>query len=436
MILSNKKIKISLATTLACTLLYLCVGGRGEVVGSETPSDQSELTIDKATLYGVETEGYQVVKGKLKAGETMSNLMLRYGRNAAEVYRLERVAKETFPLRNLRAGNNITSFVATDSLGRERVEYIVYECDPINYVVYQMTSDTLAVYRDKKEFRTERKIANATINASLWGAIIESGMPYSVGAELEGVYQWSVDFFGVRKGDSFTVIYDEIFVDSISVGMGHIKGAKFTQNKTDHYAIPYEQDGRLEFWEQDGSSLRKQMLKAPLKYSRISSTFSNARLHPVLKVYKPHHGVDYAAPIGTPVHSVADGVVTYRANSGAGGYMVKIKHPNSIVTGYLHLSRFAKGLAVGSKVKQGDLIGYVGSTGISTGPHLDYRVWSGGKPINPLTIPQRAVKPINKENRADFEMTCSRVVRELNGEPPLEYATSIERIFNVKDWSI
>lgn len=410
-------------------------------MGSEQQSEESEqygLTTTKSTLYGVETDGYKVIKSKLKSGETMSNLMLRYGRTAAEVYRLEAVAKEVYPLRNMRAGNSVTSFVTTDSIGVQRVEYIAYELDPINYVVYQMRGDTLSAYRDKKPTRIERKVANATINSSLWGAIIESGMPYSVGAELESVYQWSIDFFGVQRGDSFTVIYDEIFInDSIPVGMGQIQGAKFTQNSTSHYAIPYKQDERLEFWEEDGSSLRKQMLKAPLKYTRISSKFSNARLHPVLKVYKPHHGVDYAAPIGTPVHSVADGVITYRGNSGAGGNMIKIKHPNSIETGYLHLNNFAKGITKGAKVKQGDLIGYVGSTGRSTGPHLDYRVWSGGKPINPLTIPQRPVKPISEENRAEFEMVKERVVRELNGEPPLEeYIASLQSIFNVKNWTI
>ncbi len=420
--MTRANIKIGLFFTLSCVFIYLisalCGGDQPLEIESEQAGVEAMVEA-KPTRYGIEIDGYDLIEGRMKSGETMSNLMLRYGRTAAEVYRLESVAKQIFPLRQMRAGNEVVSFVATDSLGRGRVEYVVYERDPINYVVYQMTGDTLAVYEGQKPTRCERKVVSATIESSLWGAIMGCGMPYSVGAELESIYQWSVDFFGIQRGDHFTVIYDEIFLnDSIPIGLGKIQGAKFTQKSSSHYAIPFEQGGRLEFWEEDGASLRKQMLKAPLKYTRISSTFSNARLHPVLKVYRPHHGVDYAAPVGTPVYSVADGVVTYRANSGAGGNMVKIKHPNSIETGYLHLSRFANGVVKGSRVKQGDLIGYVGSTGISTGPHLDYRVWNAGKPVNPLTIPQKPVEPISEQNWAEFKAIRDRVVSELNGEQP------------------
>ena len=158
------------------------------------------------------------------------------------------------------------------------------------------------------------------------------------------------------------------------------------------------------------------MLKAPLKFTRVSSKFSNSRFHPVLKRYRPHHGVDYAAPKGTPVRAVADGVVTFCGWSGGGGNTLKIKHANNMTTGYLHLSRFAKGITKGKRVSQGDLIGYVGSTGTSTGPHLDYRVWKGSTPINPSKIPQNPAVPISKENFEAFEFVRDRVVAELNGE--------------------
>ena len=158
------------------------------------------------------------------------------------------------------------------------------------------------------------------------------------------------------------------------------------------------------------------MLKTPLKYTRISSKFSYARFHPVHKVYRPHTGVDFAAPKGTPVHAVADGVVTFKGWGGGGGNTLKIKHANNMMTGYLHLSGFAKGIAQGSRVSQGQLIGYVGSTGTSTGPHLDYRVWKGGKPINPLAIPSEPSEPIAQENRAAFDYVRTRIMAELNGE--------------------
>lgn len=172
----------------------------------------------------------------------------------------------------------------------------------------------------------------------------------------------------------------------------------------------------MQYWESDGGSLRKQLLKAPLKFTRISSKFSNSRLHPVLKKYRPHHGVDYAAPVGTPVRAVADGTVTYKGYDKAAGNMLKIKHPGNLQSGYLHLRGFAKGVRVGARVTQGQVIGYVGSTGRSTGPHLDFRIWKGGKAINPLSIPQRPAEPIAKGNKARFESVRDRVIAELEGE--------------------
>ena len=180
--------------------------------------------------------------------------------------------------------------------------------------------------------------------------------------------------------------------------------------------VPFRQGGKIQYWEYDGGSLRKQMLKAPLKYTRISSKFTYARKHPIYKVYRPHTGVDYAAPKGTPVHAVADGVVTFKGWGGGGGNTLKIKHAGNLMTGYLHLSGYAKGISKGSRVSQGQLIGYVGSTGASTGPHLDYRIWKNGTPINPLKIPQEPAEPISKENRATFEFVRDRIVAELNGE--------------------
>jgi murein DD-endopeptidase MepM/ murein hydrolase activator NlpD len=242
-------------------------------------------------------------------------------------------------------------------------------------------------------------------------------VPYALAAEVEDIYQWTVDFFGIQEGDSFAVIYDEKFVNGTSVGIGRVWGAKFVHSGKEYYAIPYAQEeGKLRYWEYNGESLRKQLLKAPLKYTRISSKFSNARLHPVHKVYRPHHGVDYAAPSGTPVYSVADGTVIFAGWGGGGGNTLKIKHAGNLQTGYLHLKSFAKGIKVGTKVSQGQLIGYVGSTGTSTGPHLDYRIWKNGTPIDPLKVPQEPAEPIASAHKARFEAVRDRVIAELEGK--------------------
>ncbi len=338
-----------------------------------------------------------------------------YGITTQKIVRLNQLAKGVCPLHTIRADNFYTTFTLKDSVA-SRLDYLVYEKSITDYVVFAFVGDSVAVRTGEREVELRRKKSSATIESSLWGAVIKAQLPYALASEMEDIYQWTVDFFGIQAGDKFTVIYDEKFIDTLSVGVGRIWGAKFTHKGKDIYAIPFIQGGKLQYWEEDGGSLRKQLLKAPLKFTRISSKVSNARLHPVLRKYRPHHGVDYAAPVGTPVRAVADGTVTYKGYNGAAGNMLKIKHPGNLQSGYLHLRGFAKGVKVGARVSQGQVIGYVGSSGRSTGPHLDFRIWKGGRAINPLTIPQKPSEPISKDNREKFEHIRARVIAELEGE--------------------
>lgn len=375
--------------------------------------EESEPTL----IFGIEADNYRIEQDEVKRGQTLSDILFGYGIRPVTVDRLDRASRDIFPLRNIRSGNRYTAFLLEDSLS-SRLDYLVYERTLTDYVVFGFAGDSVSVTTGERPVTLRRTKRSSEIESSLWGAIIKDSLPYSLAAELEDIYQWTVDFFGVQKGDGFTVIYDEKFVDTLSVGVGRVWGAKFTHGGKDIYAIPFKQGDKVAYWEYDGGSLRKQMLKAPLKFTRISSKFSNSRFHPVLKRYRPHHGVDYAAPKGTPVRAVSDGVVVFKGWGGGGGNTVKIKHPRNMMTGYLHLSRFANGLCNGKHVSQGEIIGYVGSTGTSTGPHLDFRVWKGGKPINPLTIPQEPTEPISKANREAFEFVRDRIVAELNGDIP------------------
>jgi murein DD-endopeptidase MepM/ murein hydrolase activator NlpD len=212
-------------------------------------------------------------------------------------------------------------------------------------------------------------------------------------------------FFGLQVGDSFSVVCDEELVDTISLGCGKIHAAYFRHVDHDFYAVPFTQGGIESYYDLEGNSLRKAFLKAPLKFSRISSGFSHNRLHPVLKIYRPHHGVDYAAPSGTPVYAIGDGKIIKAArgyNRGAGN-IIKIRHNGVYSTAYLHLKSFAKGIKTGVYVKQGDLIGYVGSTGLSTGPHLDFRFYKNGKAINPLRVEAPPVEPVLDSNRVAYD---------------------------------
>ncbi len=403
---------------LSAFALMIFVGCAGNGNDNTAKEVVEELSLPQVEMkYGVPIDGYTLERNTVRSGQTMGNILSSYGRSALDIDMLDKASDSIFPLRKIRAGYDYTAFISKDSLSGGRLDYIAYERGAVDYVLFSMVGDSITVTTGAKPTKELRNRRTAVIHSSLWGAIMRENLPYSLAAELEEAYQWSVDFFGIQEGDSFTVIYDERFVeDTISVGIGQIWGAKFTHSDKDYYAIPFNQNGKIEYWDEVGASLKKQMLKAPLKYTRISSTFSNARLHPIYKVYRPHHGVDYAAPSGTPVHSVADGVVTFKGWGGGGGNTLKIQHPNNIMTGYLHLSRFASGINQGTRVSQGDLIGYVGSTGASTGPHLDYRVWKNGTAINPLSVPQEPTEPISEENKSSYEIIKEMIVAELNGE--------------------
>lgn len=399
-------ILLALALTAACDRTP--PAGTESEAAAETP---------KNLVYGIDADNYRIETGEIGRGQTLGGILGAYGISAATVDRLDRASKEVFPLRNIRAGQKYAAFIHEDSLYAPHLDYLVYESSRTDYVVFGFDGDSVSLRKDSKPYTLRRTKKSATIESSLWGAIMEQNLPYALAAEMEDIYQWTISFFDIRKGDRFTVIYDERFIDdTVSVGIARIWGAKFSQGDKDIYAIPFRQAGKLQYWEADGASLRKQMLKTPLKYTRISSKFTYARKHPIYKTYRPHTGVDFAAPKGTPVRAVADGVVIFKGWGGGGGNTLKIKHANNMQTGYLHLSGFAKGISKGSRVSQGQLIGYVGSTGASTGPHLDYRVWKGGKPINPLTIPSEPSEPISKENRELFAYVRDRIAAELNGD--------------------
>lgn len=381
-------------------------------------AENTELEQEAKLLYGIESDNYDLNEATIARGETLGAIFARYGINAARVDKIAKQSEGVFSLKNIRAGNNYTTFQSKDSTAA--LMYLVYEATQTEYLVFNLSNpDSVIINKGEKEVTVKRITKSATISSSLYVSAVENGMNPNLAMKISDIYAWSIDFFGLQKGDKFTVIYDQKYVDTIDIGHGMIWGAWFEHGGKTYNAIPFVQDEKLSYWDEDGNSLRKAFLKAPLNFSRISSTFSNSRLHPVLKIRRPHYGVDYAAPSGTPVIAVADGVVTAKGYAGGGGNTVKIKHNNGkFISGYLHLRGYAKGINVGSRVKQGDLIGYVGSTGLSTGPHLDFRLWQGGTPIDPLKVPNEPAEPIRPANKAAFDAVKSRILAELKGELP------------------
>ena len=229
------------------------------------------------------------------------------------------------------------------------------------------------------------------------------GLHPSLVNELSDIFAWTIDFFGLQKGDSFKVIYEELFIEGKSLGTGKIYGAQFNKTGSSITAIPFMQDGKETYFDIEGKSLRKAFLKAPLQFSRISSRFSSSRMHPILRIRRPHFGVDYAAPVGTPVHAIGDGRVISATNEDGSGKMVKIQHNSVYATAYLHMSRFGDGISPGVFVSEGEVIGYVGTSGLSTGPHLDFRFYQNGSPVDPLKVDAPAVEPVSELNMAKFE---------------------------------
>ena len=351
-------------------------------------------------MYGIPSDSFDLVPGHIKRNGFLSEILLKHGIRMQEIDRVLKNSKSVFDVRKIRSGNNYILFCDRDSIARAR--YFVYEHDPTTCYVFSF-NDSLNITPFRKEIKSEIKYASGTIETSLWNAMIDGGLHPSLNVKLSEIFAWTVDFFGLQKGDNFKVVYEELFIDGKSLGTDKIYAAQFNRTGSSITAIPFIQDGKDSFFDIDGNSLRKAFLKAPLVFSRISSHFSSARMHPILRIIRPHFGVDYAASIGTPVHAIGDGRIISATNEDGAGRMVKIQHNSVYATGYMHLSRFGEGISTGKFVKQGDIIGYVGSSGLSTGPHLDFRFYKNGSPVDPLRVEAPPVEPISDVNKNKFE---------------------------------
>jgi murein DD-endopeptidase MepM/ murein hydrolase activator NlpD len=350
-------------------------------------------------LYGMAVDSFNIETSKVGRDQNLGQILEQYTLPERALTQLLLYAGNVFDVRKIRHGNNYTAFLSKDSL--YRLQYLVYEHSPVEYVVFDFT-DSVKVSLCQKEIITKRKTVTGEINTSLWDAITQNNINPLVAIEMSEIYAWTVDFFGLQPGDHFTVVYDEFYVDSVSVGLGKIYAASFNHVGKELLAIPFMQDSVETYFDADGNSLRRAFLKAPLRFSHISSRFSNSRMHPILKIRRPHFGVDYAAPSGTPVYAIGDGRVIMAAHQGGAGRMVKVRHNGVYTSTYMHLSGFGKGITAGKYVMQGELLGYVGTSGLSTGPHLDFRVFRNGAPIDPLKMESPPVDPVKHENMTAF----------------------------------
>ena len=351
-------------------------------------------------LFNLPVDSFNVVSGKVRSGQNLSEILSKQGILMTKIDEISKKSVLIFDIRKMKVNNPFYFF--KNKKDSSKIEYFIYEINKVDYAVFQL-SDSLRIYKEKKPIVTMVKTASGVITSSLWNAMAAQALDRELIMNLSEIYQWSIDFFGIQKGDKFRIIFEEDFVYGKSIGTGRIFAAQFVHANEDFYAFRFTQNNEESYFDDKGKSLKKAFLKAPLKFSRISSKFSNARFHPVLKIYRPHHGVDYAAPTGTPVQSIGDGTVVAKAYQAAGGgNYIKIKHNSAYTTSYMHLSKYGAGIANGVRVKQGQIIGYVGTTGLSSGPHLDFRVFMNGSPVNPLTIKSPPTEPVFEKNMKEY----------------------------------
>ena len=399
---------------MACGLLLTACGKKqaGEQ-DFEEAAEAEEVVAQPEYRYGICVDSLDMEAYQVKRGDTFSKIYDDLGFTAVEADRIVRASAELLPPRYLLPGMEYWAFTTRDSV--PRVAHVVFGRSKTDFVVLGFPGDSVTVRTFTKPETLRRLYAEGTVETSLWDAIVGNGTDPIIALMLSDIYAWQVDFFGVQPGDGYKVIYQKAYVDdTVPLGVRSIEGAVFTHMGRDYVAIPFVQDSARIFFDPEGNSMRRAFLKSPLDFFRITSRFTNSRYHPVLKRYRAHHGVDYAAPIGTPVKSIGDGrVVAKGYQPRGGGYYLKVKHNSVYTTTYMHLSRYAKGINKGTRVQQGQVIAYVGSTGLSTGPHLDFRVQKNGSYINPLTMEAPPDIPLHEELRDSFNVVKAQLQEEI-----------------------
>lgn len=410
----TKKNQIIFSTTLGIILLIVIFfpRRREEVVPLDEVEVEDSVEVEEIVYrYGIPMNDYEVDFGVIKKNQNLSAILAKHGLTRQQIHQLSTDFKKIFNVRKIRRGQPYAVFSTKDSL--REVEYFVYEIDLRSYVVYGLKERSVILGQNPVEWKP--KTVKGQVQSSLWNAMVDCRTDPLLAVDLSRIFGWTIDFFGLQKEDEFRVIYEQESVDGNDLSNFNISGAVFRHAGKDYYAIPFMQEGEVLFYDEDGNSLEGAFLKAPLDYFRISSRFSRNRFHPKLKIYRPHHGVDYAAPVGTPVYAIGAGTVIAKGfEENGGGNYLKIRHNGTYVTCYMHLSRFEKGIRIGAKVAQKQVIGYVGSSGLSTGSHLDFRVYENGRAVNPLTIKSQPKKPVSKENMAFFTIVRDSTINRLN----------------------
>lgn len=381
---------------MVITLLFAACSEQEDVLESDAVAMIDTVVPEPRIEFGFNLDSFVVHQGIIQNNQFLADILLKYHVTYPEITQAVEIAERdsVFDIRKIKADRDYMVLCNTDSLGK--AVCFIYQESAVRYVVFDFR-DSMNVYVGEKDVTVVEREASGTIETSLWDAMVNSDLSPALVVDIADIFAWTIDFYTVQKGDKFKVIFDENYVEDDFVGIGDIKAIMFEYRSEPFYAFAYEQDSTMAFFDERGMGLKKAFLKAPVEFSRISSGYSSSRVHPVTGQTKAHLGTDYAAPEGTPIVTVGDGVVLEAQYSQYNGNYVKVKHNDIVTTQYLHMSKIGEGIKAGISVKQGQVIGYVGSTGLATGPHVCFRYWKNGEQVDHRQEKFESSEPIHED---------------------------------------
>lgn len=409
----KNKLITGAAVLVAFALFYIFYPSSALDTELDAMRIEEEMQKQAEFLYGIPKGDYNTIQDKVRPNQNLASLLSAHDLSVGNIVPLSMKYEKVFDTRYMKFDRPYTIMVReTDTM--KSAAYLIYEKSSVEFIVYDLENDS--VYKGQKEVSVERKHVAGTITSNLSETLQNAGVDVALAYSMASIYDCTIDFYKLQKNDYFKVIYSERLVEGKYVGIDRIDAIEFTHGNQQFYAFYFEQDEVGNYFDDKAQNMRKAFLKAPLKYGyRISSKYNKNRLHPVLKVNRPHLGTDYAAAHGTPIISVGDGVVLEASFTKGNGNYVKIKHNGTYTTQYLHMSKFAAGMKAGKRVSQGDVIGYVGSTGLATGPHVCFRFWKNGVQVDPFKVMPPPAEPVAKKNMDVFNSRVAELKKELEG---------------------
>lgn len=363
--------------------------------------------------FGFKLNDFTVIEDSIQSGDTFGSLIEKQNLGSKQVYDVVAQVKDTFNVKIMRLHKPYTMLLSKDK--SKKLQYFIYQPDPRSYYIVNFKDSVAKASLKILPITIKRRTVAGELNGSLSETLKNEGVAASLSSKLTNVYKWSIDFFKSQKGDKFAVTFTERYInDSIYDGVDSLECAFFEYKGKRIYAFPFQvsKGSKIEYYDENGKALKNFFLKAPLKSINITSRFSKRRFHPVQKFFKAHNGTDYAAPHGTPIMSTANGIVEMAGYTAGNGNYVKVKHDKTYATQYLHMSRIL--VRRGQRVRQGQIIGKVGSTGLATGPHVCYRFWKNGKQVDALKLKLPNSVPMEAKSKPIFLEKIKPLKRELD----------------------